>query len=89
MNAALDTATGNKPAIRGFLGRFFGEHPLADDDDIFATGLVNSLFVMQLVLFVEGEFGMTVADEDLEMENFQSIDAIDALVRRRAGAATA
>ncbi|MCX4409555.1 MULTISPECIES: phosphopantetheine-binding protein [unclassified Streptomyces] len=78
----MSTHDNNKPAIRAFLARFFGEHRLADDENIFATGLVNSLFVMQLVLFVEGEFSLTVADEDLEMENFTSIATIDALVRR-------
>ncbi|MFJ8005321.1 acyl carrier protein [Streptomyces fagopyri] len=77
------TTHDNKPAIRAFLAQYFGEHRLADDADIFATGLVNSLFVMQLVLFVEGEFGMAVEDDDLEMANFSSVDAIDALITRK------
>ncbi|MGW5652745.1 acyl carrier protein [Streptomyces humi] len=78
--------TDPKPAVRSFLGRFFGDYPLADDEDIFATGLVNSLFVMQLVLFVENTFGLTVGDDDLEMTNFRCVNAIDELVRRHTAA---
>ncbi len=77
----------HKPAIRAFLGQFFGHLELADDQNIFATGFVNSLFVMQLVLFVESEVAVTVEDEDLEIENFSTIGAIDALVTRKRSAA--
>ncbi|MFC8274221.1 acyl carrier protein [Streptomyces sp. NPDC057271] len=79
--------TDHKPAIHGFLAQFFGEHRLDDDDDIFATGFVNSLFIMQLVLFVEGEFGFTVEDEDLEMANFNTVAAIDSFIARKRSAA--
>ncbi|MEK8173925.1 acyl-CoA dehydrogenase family protein [Streptomyces sp. M19] len=62
--------------MHAFMAQFFGDRDIADDTDIFSTGLVNSLFVMQLVLFVESEFGLTVEDEDLEMDNFRSVDAV-------------
>lgn len=72
-----------KLAIRDFLGQFVRQHDLKDDEDIFATGYVNSLFVMQLVLFVEKDLGVVVSDEDLEFDNFRSIDAIAAFVARK------
>lgn len=78
-----ERADRTKPAIRAFLARFFGEHRIEDDEDIFATGFVNSLFIMQLVLFVESEFALTVEDEDLEIENFNTVDAVAALVARK------
>lgn len=71
--------------IRSFLAQFFHAGRLADDQDMFATGLVNSLFVMQLVLFVETELGCTVEDEDLEIQNFNTVDAITRLVGRKTG----
>ncbi|WP_100839920.1 acyl carrier protein [Kitasatospora fiedleri] len=80
------TTADHKPQILAFLAQFFGEHRLADDEDIFASGFVNSLFIMQLVLFVEGEFGITVEDEDLELANFRTVDALDALVTRKRAA---
>lgn len=73
----------NKAKIREFLARFFRDHQLADDEDIFATGYVNSMFAMQLVQFVEGEFGIAVESEDLELDNFRTVDAISALVERK------
>lgn len=73
----------NKAKIRAFLARFFRDHQLADDEDIFATGYVNSMFAMQLVQFVESDFGITVESEDLELDNFRTVDAIVALVERK------
>jgi methoxymalonate biosynthesis acyl carrier protein len=75
-----------KLKIRAFLSKYLRSHEPGDDEDIFALGLVNSLFAMQLVSFVEKEFGITVEQEDLEIENFSTINAIAALVERKAGA---
>ncbi len=74
-----------KAKIREFLTRFFRNHELADDEDIFALGFVNSLLAMQLVNFVEKEFGVTVEDEDLDLENFRTVKNINALVERKSG----
>ncbi|HEX2078623.1 MAG TPA: phosphopantetheine-binding protein [Longimicrobium sp.] len=76
-----------KQQIREFVSRFFRGHDLQDGEDIFATGFVNSMFAMQLVNFVEQTFGITVESDDLEIDNFRSIDAIAALVERKQGAA--
>jgi len=73
--------------IKEFLSRFFKSHDLQPDEDIFALGFVNSLLAMQLVAFVEKEFGIQVADEDLDLDNFRSINAIPGLIARKNGAA--
>jgi len=57
------------------------------DEDIFSLGFVNSLLAMQLVAFVEKEFGVAVGDEDLDLDNFRTINSIAALVARKRGAA--
>lgn len=72
--------------IRSFMSRSFSGRDLADEDDIFALGFANSLFAMQLVNFVEGQFGIEIDSEDLEMENFRSIRAISDLVGRKLAA---
>ena len=72
--------------IKEFLSRFFKNHDLKPEEDIFALGFVNSLLAMQLVAFVEKEFGIQVADEDLDLDNFRSIQAISNLVARKSGA---
>ena len=75
--------------IKEFLSRFFRQHDLQPDEDIFALGFVNSLLAMQLVNFVEKEFGVTVADDDLDLDNFRTLAAMDALVERKRAAAAA
>jgi methoxymalonate biosynthesis acyl carrier protein len=76
-----------KTQIRRFLGRFFRAN-FADEDDIFGMGFVNSLFAMQLVLYIEKEFCIRVENQDLVISNFNSVDNIDAFVTRKHGAAT-
>ncbi|WP_433499993.1 acyl carrier protein [Sphaerimonospora sp. CA-214678] len=65
-----------KAKVRQFLRGYFKEHDFADEEDVFASGYANSLFVMQLIAMVEREFSLVVADEDLEFDNFRSIEAI-------------
>jgi len=74
--------------IRGFMSRSFDGRAVNDDDDIFALGFANSLFAMQLVAFVEGQFKIEIGSDDLEIDNFRSIAAISALVERKMSAGT-
>jgi methoxymalonate biosynthesis acyl carrier protein len=69
--------------VIAFLGNYLPLDGLGDKDNIFQTRAVNSLFAMQLVLFVEKEFGIQVENEDLEMSNFESIHAVTGLVARK------
>jgi acyl carrier protein len=85
MSAAEQTER-NKEKIETFISRSIRGHEFRHDEDIFALGVVNSLFAMQLVMFVEKEFGITVEDEDLEIDNFRSVDAIAGLVLRKGSA---
>ena len=72
-----------KVRIKKFLSKFFGNHDLQLDEDIFSLGFVNSMFAMQLVLFVEQEFKISIKNEDLELENFRTINSISNLVERK------
>ena len=81
-----DSRTDTRARIAAYLSRFFPVHDL-NDDDIFALGFVSPMFAMQLVSFVEHEFGVTVENEDLELEDFRSVSALDAFVTRKLSAA--
>jgi acyl carrier protein len=72
--------------IRSFIGRHVRQPELADGEDIFASGLVNSMFAMQLVQFVERDLGVTVEDEDLELDHFRSAAAVAEFVMRKRSA---
>ena len=53
--------------------------------DLFASGVVSSLFAMELVVFVEGTFGILVEGADLALDNFRSLRAMSSLVTRLRG----
>lgn len=69
--------------IRGFFLRYFQGRELGDEEDVFKLGFVNSLLAMQLVTFVEKEFAITVEDDDLDLDNFRSVAAIEELIERK------
>ncbi|MFF4732269.1 acyl carrier protein [Streptomyces mirabilis] len=56
------------------------------ETDLFASGVVSSLFAMELVVFVEGTFDVAVEGADLSMDNFRSVRAMSSLVTRLRGA---
>ena len=56
---------------------------LKADEDIFALGLVDSLFAVQIVAFVEDTFAIECDDEDLELRNFCSIAALHEFVIKK------
>jgi len=72
-----------KEEVRNFLSRFVGDKTFEDSDNIFENGLANSLFAMQLVIFIENNFGVTMQNEDLELENFKDVNSIVALIQSK------
>ncbi len=49
---------------------------LSPDDDLLGSGVLDSLGILQLVAFIDEKLGVQVADEDVVLENFQSVNAI-------------
>ena len=80
--AATDDAPEIRAHIRDFIAPRMAGTAFADGDDIFARGVVNSLFALELVLFVEKTVGTRVPNEELTMDHFRSVDALTALASR-------
>ena len=73
-----------KNKIRSFISNFVGARTAAgDEEDIFALGFVNSLFAMQLITWIEKEFKVQVEDDELDLKNFNSVDAIARFTARK------
>jgi acyl carrier protein len=70
----------NIDKVRKFIKRFTGDHVYSDSEDIFAKGLVNSLFITQLAVFIEMEFDIDLQKDDLVINNIYSVDAIVLLI---------
>jgi methoxymalonate biosynthesis acyl carrier protein len=83
------TATSREDPVVDVLLRFLAERTArtyAPDDDLFAAGGISSLFALQLVLYLEQEFGVTVSGPELKLDNFRTAAAMAMLVRRLGGA---
>jgi acyl carrier protein len=63
------------------LGRF-PEVEIGESDDIFRLGFVNSLFAMELVMFIEKTFGLTIPNDELVIDNFRTAKSMAELVFR-------
>jgi acyl carrier protein len=44
--------------------------------NLFETGLLTSVHVLDLIAYIEERFGIVVSPDDLSIENFGSIDAM-------------
>ena len=56
---------------------------ITDDTMIFKEGFIDSMGFMDLIVFLEKEFGIRTGDADLLEENFESISAISNFVMRK------
>ncbi len=60
-----------------------GIDTVADTASFIDSGLIDSTGILELVSFLESEFGIVVADEDIVPENLDSIAAITGYVERK------
>ena len=76
-----------KIRIRQFINTNFSlagrQLGVIDNESLFASGVVDSLGVLELVTFIENEFTIMVADEDLLAENFETIERMVAFVHAK------
>jgi acyl carrier protein len=59
--------------------------PLGNTTSLLDTGVLDSLGLLRLVVFVQKRFGIAVDDVDLVPENFDTVEAICAYLRSREG----
>ncbi len=63
------------------VGGEYGE--LGGDDSFIEQGIIDSTGILQLVEFVEQEFGVKIDDEDLIPDNLDSINRLIAFVDKK------
>lgn len=77
-----------KARIRQFVqGNFFVNGALDDGTSLLDKGIIDSTGVLEVIGFIETEFGISVADEEMLPENLDSIAAIAGYVERKRAAA--
>jgi len=76
------------------LARFFAQEltgregaiAVEPDTDIIGEGLVDSLAIFKLIAFVEETFGVTIAPDEVLLENFQTLRAVRNLIVKKLAA---
>ena len=59
---------------------------LGDDESLLDSGVIDSTGVLELLVFLEQEFGIRVEDKDILPQNLDSIARLEAFVGRASAA---
>jgi methoxymalonate biosynthesis acyl carrier protein len=77
----LVTAEAIEEALLSFLAERI-KTTAAPDQDLFKSGLVSSMFAMQLVVHLEELYDIAVIGPELKLDNFRTVQAMTRLVLR-------
>jgi acyl carrier protein len=58
---------------------------LGPDESFLGRGLIDSTGMLEVILFLEENFGVKVADDEMVPENLDSVNRIAAFVERKKG----
>ncbi len=56
---------------------------IQDDEQLLENGLLDSLGILDVVTYLEEEFGISVSDDELTPDNFQSIRTMFVYVQQK------
>ncbi|WP_025688027.1 acyl carrier protein [Paenibacillus zanthoxyli] len=71
-----------KDKVTEFLTRSMRSKELGENENIMELGLVHSLFMIQLIMFIEKNFHIEIDDEDLDLEQIGTVRDIVSLIER-------
>jgi len=58
---------------------------LSNDTPLMESNILDSIAFLNLVEFLEEQFGLGIDDTDLKRSNFETVDVICAFVRKKQG----
>ena len=61
---------------------------IEDGESLLEKGIIDSTGVLELVLYLEEEFGVKIEDEEIIPENLDSVLSIETLLKSKNGAVT-
>ncbi len=61
----------------------FDRKEIDANEDLLSNGILDSSGVLQLVFFMEKNYGFRVDDEEIVPDNFQSIDSLTRFIQRK------
>lgn len=75
--------------LRTYISETFFAEGYSDQESFLKSGIIDSTGMMELVAFLESEFGVRVEDGELVPANLDSIDNLAGFLERRTAARAA
>jgi len=79
--------------VRGFVEENFlymhSNFQLADDDRLLDKGVIDSMSIVEIISFIEREFGVSAMEEEISDANFGSLAGIARFVTEKQSALAA
>lgn len=71
-----------KQLIMQFFEKKGKAEDLTEDTDLFKGGYVNSLFALEMVMYLEETFKIKIKNKDINEKNFKTISSIAEVVQQ-------
>ena len=73
-----------KQQVKSYIEEFitYGD-PIDDDTSLLESGMVDSTGAMEMVLFLEETFDITINDKDVDPENLDTVNLITTFVESK------
>lgn len=85
----MSPVTSRREKITGFISKVLkGPNlpPASDTDSLLALGILDSIGFVQLVMFLEDEFGILIDESEILPENFENVPALERFVTAKLSA---
>jgi acyl carrier protein len=75
-----------RETLRNFLRELLAEYgetaDFSDDTSLVISGMLDSLAVLRIVVFLEQEFGLDLSDQGFDQNDFDSVTSIMQMIKR-------
>lgn len=82
----MNTSPAIRTAIEGILAARGHHEPVDDNDSLFISGRLDSLAATEVMMMLESDFAIDLADADFDMSRLDSIAELSRLVGEKAAA---
>ena len=74
---------GYKEEISGYIRKKYNVDNLQDDTSLFASGIIDSFGILELVAYLEQKYSLRLESKDLIKENLETVIAISRLIEAK------
>ena len=74
------------PAISRYIAAEILRQPdrqLSSDEQLISSGMIDSLSLVDIAIFIEEQFQVTIDDTELNAETFDTLDELEAIILSR------